>query len=171
MLTGGEDPLFVARRLIIAASEDIGMADSRGLQVAVAAQQAVHVIGMPEALYPLAHATVYLATAPKSNSAKTAYFAAAADVERTLNEPVPLHLRNAVTGLMRGLGYGQGYRYAHDYAGHYVEQQHLPDALAGPRYYTPSGEGEEAAVRDTLALRRQRGASGTEEPGAGFSEP
>jgi putative ATPase len=155
MLSGGEDPLFIARRLVIAASEDVGMADSRALQVAVAAQQAAHFIGMPEALYPLAHATVYLATAPKSNSAKVAYFAALADVERTLNDPVPLHLRNAVTGLMKRLGYGQGYRYAHDYEGHHVEQQHLPDSLAGRRYYTPSDQGAEAQVRDRLARWRR----------------
>ena len=154
MLAGGEDPLFIARRLVIAASEDIGMADSRALQVAVAAQQAAHFVGMPEALYPLAHATIYLATAPKSNSAKSAYFAALADVERTLNDPVPLHLRNAVTGLMKRLGYGQGYRYAHDYDGHYVEQQYLPDALAGRRYYEPSDQGMEAQVRERLARLR-----------------
>jgi putative ATPase len=147
MLAGGEDPLFIARRLVIAASEDVGMADSRALQVAVAAQQAAHFVGMPEAMYPLAHATLYLATAPKSNSAGSAYFAAKADVERTLDEPVPLHLRNAVTGLMKQLGYGRGYRYAHDYEGHQVEQQHLPDALTGRRYYEPSDQGDEAAVQ------------------------
>jgi putative ATPase len=155
MLAGGEDPLFVARRLVIAASEDVGMADSRALQVAVAAQQAAHFVGMPEALYPLTHATLYLATAPKSNSAKTAYFAALADVERTLNDPVPLHLRNAVTGLMRSLGYGHGYRYAHDYEGHRVAQQHLPDRLIGRRYYEPGDQGEEDAIRRRERARDQ----------------
>jgi putative ATPase len=154
MLEGGEDPLFIARRLVIAASEDIGMADSQGLSVAIAAQQAVHFVGMPEAVYPLAHATVYLATAPKSNTAKNAYFAAAADVERTLNEPVPLHLRNAPTGLMKRLGYGKGYRYAHDFEGHYVEQQYLPDALADRRYYEPSDQGDEASIRERLSRLR-----------------
>ena len=153
MIAAGEDPLFIARRLVILASEDVGLADSRGLQVAVAAQQAVHFIGMPEALYPLTHATLYLVTAPKSNSAKRTYEAAMADVQRTLNEPVPLHLRNAVTGLMRTLGYGRGYKYAHDYAGHYVEQQYLPDALRGRRYYRPGGEGDEAEIRDRLLGR------------------
>jgi len=156
MLAGGEDVLFIARRIVIAASEDVGMADSRALQVAVAAQQATHFLGMPEALYPLTHATIYLATAPKSNSAKSAYFTAAGDVERTLNDPVPLHLRNAVTGLMKRLGYGQGYRYAHDYEGHHVEQQHLPDRLAGRRYYEPSDQGMEAGVRERLARWREK---------------
>ena len=147
MLAAGEDPLFIARRLVILASEDVGLADSNGLVVAAAAQQAVHLLGMPEALYPLTHATLYLATAPKSNSAKTAYFAALRDAEQTGAEPVPLHLRNAVTSLMKGLGYGQGYKYAHDYAGHQVEQQHLPDRLAGRTYYQPSDQGAEAAIR------------------------
>ncbi|MGH2588584.1 MAG: replication-associated recombination protein A, partial [Dehalococcoidia bacterium] len=154
MLAGGEDPLFIARRLVIAASEDIGMADSRALQVAVTAQQAAHFVGMPEAMYPLAHATLYLATAPKSNSAGSAYFAAKADVERTLDEPVPLHLRNAVTGLMKQLGYGRGYRYAHDYEGHRVEQQHLPDALTGRQYYEPGDQGDEAAVEERMRRLR-----------------
>jgi len=147
MIAGGEDPLFIARRLVILASEDVGLADSAGLQVAVAAQQALHFIGLPEGLYPLTHATLYLATAPKSNSAKNAYFSALEDVQRTLNDPVPLHLRNAVTGLMKGLGYGRGYKYAHDFEGHHVEQQHLPDALKGRRYYTPSGEGADRGPR------------------------
>jgi len=143
MLAAGEDPLFIARRLVILASEDVGLADSRGLLVAVAAQQAAHFVGMPEARYPLTHATLYLAIAPKSNTSKTAYENAMADVQRTLNDPVPLHLRNAVTDLMRGLGYGRDYKYAHDFPEHQVEQQHLPDALAGRRYYEPSGQGEE----------------------------
>lgn len=145
MIAAGEDALFIARRLVIFASEDVGLADSHGLSVAVAAQQAVHFLGMPEGFYPLTHATLYLATAPKSNSAKTAYYAAMADVERTLNDPVPLHLRNAVTGLMKNLGYGADYKYAHDYEGHRVEQQHLPDRLVGRRYYTPGSEGDEAS--------------------------
>ena len=146
MLAAGEDPLFIARRLVILASEDVGLADSRGLLVAVAAQQAAHFIGMPEARYPLTHAALYLATAPKSNTSKTAYENAMADVQRTLNDPVPLHLRNAVTGLMRNLGYGRGYKYAHAFPDHHVEQQHLPDALAGRRYYEPSGQGEESGT-------------------------
>jgi putative ATPase len=133
MIDGGEDPLFVARRLVILASEDVGLADSNGLQVAIAAQQAVHFVGMPEGFYPLAHATLYLATAPKSNSVGTAYSAAMADVQATRNEPVPLHLRNAPTGLMRGLGYGRDYHYSHD---DYAVQQHfLPENLLGRKYY------------------------------------
>jgi putative ATPase len=120
------------------ASEDVGLADPRALSVAVAAQQAAHFVGLPEALFPLTEATIYLASAPKSNSVKNAYYAALEDVQSTRADPVPLHLRNAVTGLMRNLGYGKGYRYAHDYEGAVVEQQHLPDNLAGRRYFHPN---------------------------------
>jgi len=141
MLEGGEDALFIARRLVILASEDVGLADSRALQVAVAAQQAVHFIGLPEGFYPLAHATLYLATAPKSNSVGRAYGAALADVRSTRNDPVPLHLRNAATGLMRGLGYGRDYVYSHD--DYDAEQSFLPDNLAGRRYYEPGTRGAE----------------------------
>ena len=138
MLDAGEDVMFVARRLVILASEDIGLADSGALPVAVAAQQAAHLVGLPEALYPLAHATLYLANAPKSNTVKTTYHAALEDVQHTRADPVPLHLRNAATGLMKGLGYGKGYRYAHDYAGGTVDQQHLPENLHGRRYFRPN---------------------------------
>lgn len=124
MIEGGEDPLFIARRIVIFASEDVGLADSRGLQVAVSAQQAVHFIGMPEGFYPLAHATLYLATAPKSRAVGDAYGAALSDVVETRNDPVPLHLRNAPTRLMRELGYGQG---SHD--------TNVPRALSGRRYF------------------------------------
>jgi putative ATPase len=141
MLDAGEDILFIARRLVILASEDVGLADSRGLQVAIAAQQAAHFVGMPEAFYPLAHATLYLALAPKSNSVGRAYGAALADVEGTRNDPVPLHLRNAPTGLMRQLGYGRDYIYSHnDYE---AEQTFLPPNVAGQRYYDPGKHGEE----------------------------
>jgi putative ATPase len=133
MIDGGEDPLFIVRRLVILASEDVGLADSNGLQVAVAAQQAVHFVGMPEGFYPLAHATLYLATAPKSNEVGRAYGAALDDVQNTRNDPVPLHLRNAPTGLMRQLGYGEGYHYAHD--DYSIRQLNLPDALSGRKYY------------------------------------
>ncbi|HEX3671847.1 MAG TPA: replication-associated recombination protein A [Candidatus Cybelea sp.] len=133
MIDGGEDPLFIARRLVILASEDVGLADSRGLQVAIAAQQAVHFVGMPEGFYPLAHATLYLATAPKSNEVGRAYGAAMEDVLTTRNDPVPMHLRNAPTKLMRELGYGEGYHYAHD--DYNVSQLNLPPALSGRRYY------------------------------------
>ncbi len=135
MIEGGEDPLFIARRLVILASEDVGLADSRGIAVAVAAQQAVHFVGMPEGFYPLAHATLYLATAPKSNSVGGAYAAALQDVRDSRNEPVPLHLRNAPTGLMRDLGYGREYHYSHDdYA---VQQTFLPENLIGRVYFEP----------------------------------
>ena len=138
MLDAGEDLMFIARRLVILASEDVGLADSQALPLAVAAQQAAHFVGLPEAFYPLAHATLYLALAAKSNSVGTAYSAALADVDASRADPVPLHLRNAPTGLMRSLGYGRGYRYAHEYEGGVVEQQHLPDSLAGRRYFVPT---------------------------------
>ncbi len=133
MVEGGEDPLFIARRLVILASEDVGLADSNGLQVAVAAQQAVHFIGMPEGFFPLAHATLYLATAPKSNAVGRSYGAAMEDVLETRNDPVPLHLRNAPTRLMRELGYGRDYHYAHD--DYDVVQVNLPPGLSERRYF------------------------------------
>jgi putative ATPase len=138
MLEAGEDPNFVSRRLVISAAEDVGLADPAALSVAVAAQQAAHFVGMPEALLPLSEAAIYLARAPKSNSAMLAYGAASKAVRETGNLPVPLHLRNAVTGLMRSMGYGRGYRYAHDHPGGRVEQQHLPDELEGRRFFEPS---------------------------------
>jgi putative ATPase len=135
MLDGGEDALFIARRLVILASEDVGLADAQAIQVAIAAQQAVHFIGMPEGFYPLAHATLYLARAKKSNSVGRAYSAAMRDVQETRNDAVPLHLRNAPTALMKGLGYGRDYHYAHDdYA---LKQENLPENLSGRRYYEP----------------------------------
>jgi len=140
MIDGGEDPLFIARRLVILASEDVGLADAQGIQVAIAAQQAVHFIGMPEGFYPLAHATLYLARAKKSNSVGRAYGAAMHDVQETRNDPVPLHLRNAPTGLMKQLGYGRDYHYAHeDYT---VKQENLPENLRGRTYYD-AGEHDE----------------------------
>ena len=135
MLDGGEDALFIARRIVILASEDVGLADPQGIQVAIAAQQAVHFIGMPEGYYPLAHATLYLAKAPKSNSVGTAYGNAMRDVQETRNDPVPLHLRNAPTGLMKQLGYGKDYHYAHD--DYSVKQDNLPENLRGRRFYEP----------------------------------
>ena len=143
MLEAGEDPLFVARRLVILASEDVGLADPLALPVAVAAQQAAHFVGMPEALFPLTQAALYLACAPKSNSTGTAYTAAVAEIQRTGDLPVPLHLRNAATPLMKHFGYGQGYKYAHNYAEHVVEQEHLPQPLLGKRFYVPSDQGQE----------------------------
>ena len=154
MLEAGEDPLFIARRLVILASEDIGMADPHGLVVAVAAQQAVHFIGLPEGRIPLAEATVYLATAPKSNKSYMALNEAMRDVQRTRNEPVPLHLRNAVTGLMKDMGYGAGYKYAHDYEGAYTPTQNLPASLTNRRYYRPGNQGYEARVQERMRRRR-----------------
>ena len=150
MLESGEDLMFVARRIVILASEDIGLADPQALSVAVAAQQAAHFIGMPEAVLPLAEATIYLATAPKSNSAYMAYNKAKEDVAGTRDDPVPLHLRNASTPLMRGMGYGKDYKYAHDYAGHVVEQQFLPDNLKEKRYFTPGEEGHEKSIKERI---------------------
>jgi len=150
MIEAGEEPLFIARRLVVLAAEDIGLAEPEALAVAVAAQQAVHFLGMPEGRIPLAEATVYLATAPKSNSAYAALETALDDVRRLPNDPVPLHLRNAVTGLMRGMGYGKGYQYAHSYEGHFTEQEYLPPSLADRRYYQPSTEGKEKEIKERL---------------------
>jgi putative ATPase len=137
MLEAGEDPLFVARRLVISAAEDVGLADPQALQVAIAAQQAAHFIGMPEAVLPLTEAALYLALAPKSNSALTSYGAARELIEQTGNEAVPLHLRNAPTGLMKSMGYGRGYKYAHDYEGGVADQVHMPEKLKGRKVYKP----------------------------------
>ena len=150
MVEAGEDPMFIARRLVILAAEDIGMADPQALPVAVAAQQAVHFIGMPEGAIPLAEATVYLATAPKSNTAYMALNKAMEDVKRGRNDPVPLHLRNPATGLMKDMGYGKDYRYAHNSPGHFAGQRNLPDNLKGRVYYTPSDQGYEKEVAERI---------------------
>jgi len=146
MLEAGEDPLYIARRLVRFASEDVGMADPQALVIAMAAQQAVHFIGMPEGNLVLAEAAVYLATAPKSNSLYEAYSRAEKEVKQGPSESVPLHLRNPVTPLMKDVGYGKGYKYAHDYPGHFVEQQNLPESLQDKKYYTPSDQGYEKQV-------------------------
>jgi putative ATPase len=159
MIESGEDPLFIVRRLVILAAEDIGLADPQALVVATACQQAVHFIGLPEGFLPMAECAIYLATAPKSNSTLTAYMKAVSDVRETQGEPVPLHLRNAVTGLMKGMGYGQGYKYAHDYEGHVVEQTHLPDKLAGRRYYEPGALGYEAKLKEWREALEKREAA------------
>ncbi|MGH7571659.1 MAG: replication-associated recombination protein A [Gemmatimonadota bacterium] len=151
MLEAGEDPLYVARRLVRFASEDVGLADPRALPQAMAAQQAVHFIGMPEGALALAQAVVYLATAPKSNALYAAYGRATRDARETEREAVPLHLRNAPTGLMRELGYGSGYRYAHDESDAIVDQQHLPHSLAGRVYYEPTDRGFEARLGERMA--------------------
>lgn len=146
MLEAGEDPLYIARRLIRFASEDVGMADPQALVIAMAAQQAVQFVGMPECNVMLAQAVVFLATAPKSNSLYTAYSQVKKDVETTRNDPVPMHLRNAPTRLMKDIGYGKGYKYAHDYEGHFVEQQNLPDSIKDKRYYFPTEQGFEKTI-------------------------
>ncbi|MGE5618479.1 MAG: replication-associated recombination protein A [Sphingomonadaceae bacterium] len=152
MLEAGEDPLFVLRRMVILAAEDVGLADPQALQVAVAAQQAVHFVGMPEAWLIMSEAAIYLATAPKSNSATTAIGRARAAVQQTGNLSVPLHLRNAPTGLMRSLGYGKGYDYSHDFAPddpRRYRQRYLPEELEGG-FYQPSSTGFEAEIQQRI---------------------
>jgi len=155
MVEAGEDPLYIARRLIRMASEDIGLADPRALEVAVAAQQAVHFVGMPEGNLALAEAAVYLALAPKSNALYAAYGDVQRDVARTVAEPVPLHLRNPVTGLMAHFGYGKGYEYAHDAPERLTTMSCLPESLQDRRYYVPTDEGVEKKFKERLEAIRQ----------------
>lgn len=154
MIESGEDPLYLARRLVRMASEDIGLADPRALEIALAAKDAVHFLGMPEGNTALAQCAVYLAAAPKSNAVYTAYGAAARDAMRDEALPVPLHLRNAPTKLMKELGYGRGYRYAHDEAEGVAAMSCLPEHLDGRRYYEPTGRGIEARIGGALARAR-----------------
>ncbi len=161
MLEAGEDPLFVARRMVIFAAEDVGNAEPQALQVAVAAKDAVHFVGLPEGRIPLAQAATFLATCPKSNAAYRAMLAAAEDVRRAGALPVPLHLRNAPTPLMKGLGYGAGYQYPHEHEDAIVEQDHLPDALAGRRYYEPTDRGREREIAERLRAWRAHRKSST----------
>jgi putative ATPase len=156
MLEAGEDPLFVARRLVILAAEDVGLADPQALVLSNACFQAVHAIGMPEAFLPLTECTLYLSLAPKSNTAIVTYKKVIEDVKETLSQPVPLHLRNAVTSVDRAIGYGKGYRYAHDFTHHFVDQQHLPDSLLGRRYYEPSAQGQERGMAERWSLLRDQ---------------
>ena len=169
MIDAGEDPMFIARRLVILAAEDVGLADPQALVIASAAQQAVHLIGLPEGYFPLAEASVYLALAPKSDSIKRAAGALTADIEGTRADPVPLHLRNAVTGLMRGLGYGKGYRYAHDKPEQFdPEETFLPDSLKGRRYYQPTDLGAEARLKARVEeLRRSVSDAARDKPPGG----
>lgn len=150
MLEAGEDPLYIARRLVRMASEDIGMADSRALEITVAAYQACHYLGMPECNVHLTHAVTYLALAPKSNAMEVAYNTAKIDAQRTLQEPVPMQIRNAPTQFMKDLGYGKNYEYSHDYEYHMTDMQCLPDALAYKKYYVPSNQGSEVKVQRRL---------------------
>jgi putative ATPase len=174
MLDGGEDPLYIARRVVRMAVEDIGMADPAALPQTVAAQQAVHFLGQPEGELALAQAVVYLCQAPKSNAVYRAYGAVQKDVAETRNEPVPLHLRNAPTRLMKGLGFSKGYEYAHDTDEGRSDQAHLPPNLEGRIYYEPTDRGFESLVRQRLAWREEReakrasarqGHKGTRAPG------
>ena len=151
MLEAGEDPLYIARRMVRFASEDVGMADSRALEITVAAYQACHFIGMPECSVHLTHAAVYLALAPKSNALEVAYNTAQKDALERLAEPVPLVIRNAPTRLMKELHYGEGYQYAHDTADKLTNMQCMPDSLKGRRYYHPTDQGSEAKVRQRMA--------------------
>lgn len=155
MIDGGEDPLYIARRLIRMAVEDIGLADPRALSVAVAAKDAYHFLGSPEGELALAEAAVYLATAPKSNRTYEAWGKALATARETPAEPVPLAIRNPVTPLLGELGYGQGYKYAHDYPGAYVAQSYLPERLARARFYQPGEAGYEARVKARLEMWRR----------------
>jgi len=150
MLAGGEDPLYLARRLVRMSVEDIGLADPRALTVALAAKDAYHFLGSPEGELALAEATIYLATAPKSNRAYAAFGEAQAAAQAHPAEPVPLHIRNAPTPLMKGLGYGAGYRYAHDYDGAYTPQEYLPQVLRGATWYTPADVGFEKTVKERI---------------------
>ena len=165
MLEAGEDPLYVARRLVRFASEDVGMADSRALQLAVSAYQACHFIGMPECDVILTHIVTYLSLAPKSNSLYVAYGKAKGDAAKMLAEPVPLQIRNAPTRLMKELHYGEGYQYAHDTEDKLTDMQCLPDSLQGRKYYQPTEQGSEAGVKERLRQieacrqQRQRGAA------------
>ena len=150
MLYGGEEPLYIARRLIRFASEDVGLADSNALLLAVAAYQACHFIGMPECSVNLAHAVVYLSMAPKSNALEVADLEAKYDIKNAPAEPVPMQIRNAPTKLMKETGYGKGYVYAHDTEEKMAKMQCLPDSLAGKRYYRPAGQGREKAIAERL---------------------
>ena len=160
MVEAGEDPLFVLRRMVIFAAEDVGVADPQALSVAIAATDAFRFVGLPEGLLLMTEAAIYLALAPKTNTAVTTYAGAKADIEAHGALPVPSHLRNASTGLGKSLGWGAGYQYPHDHAGHHVAEQYLPAALAGHRYYVPSDQGREKLLGERLrALREAMGAA------------
>jgi putative ATPase len=161
MIAAGEDPRFIVRRLIISASEDVGNADPRALQIAVAAAQALDHVGLPEAQYALAQATTYIATAPKSNRSGSAYWAAVSDVEARGSLPVPLHLRQAPDRRLKHFGIGIGYKYPHDFEGADVDQQYLPDELVDRRYYLPTDQGYEATLAARMTARAEARAAGT----------
>jgi putative ATPase len=155
MLEAGEDPIFVVRRMVIFASEDIGNADPRALSVAISALEAVRLVGLPEGTLPMTQAAVYLACAPKSNAVLTTYAAARKAVTEEGALPVPLQIRNAPTGLMKQMGYGAGYKYPHDFEGHYVAADYLPEALRQRRFYHPSQSGFERELAERLSAWRR----------------
>jgi len=150
MLEAGEDPLYIARRMVRFASEDVGNADPQALSVALSAMQAFQFIGLPEGELALAQAAVYLATAPKSNALYTGFGKVKQAIHQTGTLPVPLHIRNAPTGLMKDLDYGKEYKYAHNYADAYVPQEYLPEKLRGQTYYTPTDRGYEKVIKERL---------------------
>jgi len=154
MVEAGEDPLFIARRMVIFAAEDVGVADPGALGVAVAVKDAVHFVGMPEGFIPLAEGVAYLATAPKSNSSYMAYLSALEDVRKAGALPVPMHIRNAPTKLMKELGYARGYRYPHSYADAAADQSYLPEQIKGRRYYKPTGRGYEKLVGERMEEKK-----------------
>jgi putative ATPase len=156
MIEAGEDPLFILRRMVILASEDIGNADPRALQIVVAALQGFQLVGLPEGRIILAQAVTYLATAPKSNASYVGIDAALAEVRKSGALPVPMHIRNAPTRLMKELGYHRGYRYAHDYAEGYVTQEHLPDRLKGRKFYDPAGHGYEKTIKERMEWLKEK---------------
>jgi len=156
MLEGGEDPVYIARRMVRFASEDVGMADTRALQVALHATEAVRLVGLPECKLALAQAAVYLSVAPKSNALYTAYSTVEEDVHKTVAEPPPMQILNAPTRLMKDLGYGKGYQYAHNLEDKVANMQCLPDSLAGRKYYHPTDQGMERRIREILEILEQR---------------
>ncbi|MEE4255057.1 MAG: replication-associated recombination protein A [Desulfuromusa sp.] len=163
MLEAGEEPLFIVRRMVIFASEDVGNADPRALQIALAVQQAVHFVGLPEARINLAQGVTYLATAPKSNASYVGINEALAEVRKSGALPVPKHIRNAPTQLMKQLDYGKGYKYAHNYQDGFTEQTHLPDQIAGKNYYRSSNQGYEKIITERMNHLRNRSTKDTSE--------
>jgi putative ATPase len=162
MLEAGEDPMYIVRRLVRFASEDIGLADPRALRIALDAKDAFNFVGLPEGKLALAQCVIYLAAAPKSNSVYTAYSAVVDEVQNTRADPVPLHIRNAPTRLMKGLGYGKGYQYAHDVEGKVADMECLPESLTGRKYYHPEEAGEETEIKQRLddAAKKRQGKGG-----------
>ncbi len=156
MIEAGEDELYVLRRMIIFAAEDVGVADPRALAIAVDAMQAVRFVGMPEGFLPMTAAVIYLATAPKSNTALTTYGQAALAVKEHGTLPVPPHIRNAPTPLMKKLGFGQGYQYPHNFEGHYVVDDYLPEKLVGSKFYEPTESGWEKTIGERLTVWRAK---------------